>query len=415
MRRGLAAGSRAASAGAFVGGSLIFANAMSYVFTLVAARRMGPAEYGVLAAMMSLFLIVNVAAMGLQTAAARRLAVAPERVRAMGRIVGWSAAGTGLAVALACVAATPPLVSSLRLDSPALVLLLACAALLLALMGGQLGVLQGTEHWHSFAMVYVVFGVTRLLCGWLGLALVGGATGAFGGVVLGTALTVLAGSVSARARASHGPDSHPPSRRAIRSLLVESGHAMTLLFAFFALSSADVLLARATLDAHDAGLYAAGQILAKSVLFLPSFVSVVAFPRLARGGRRKLHLAGLAVVLGIGLVVVLGTVAFPGLALTLVGGASYAQTGQSLWEFAALGAVLAGIQLLVTTALARRHTRAAWVVWVALAFIAAAGLASDTWTALLHWVLAIDVLLLLALVALTWRDRFTAGELSEQP
>jgi len=245
--------------------------------------------------------------------------------------------------------------------------------------------------------------------------LVGGATGAFGGVVLGTALTVLAGSVAARARASHGPDSHPPSRRAIRSLLVESGHAMTLLFAFFALSSADVLLARATLDAHDAGLYAAGQILAKSVLFLPSFVSVVAFPRLARGGRRKLHLAGLAVVLGIGLVVVLGTVAFPGLALTLVGGASYAQTGQSLWEFAALGAVLAGIQLLVTTALARRHTRAAWVVWVALAFIAAAGLASDTWTALLHWVLAIDVLLLLALVALTWRDRFTAGELSEQP
>ena len=42
-----------------------------------------------------------------------------------------------------------------------------------------------------------------------------------------------------------------------------------------------MILARSTLDAHDAGLYAGGLILAKAMLFLPQFVVVVAFPAMA--------------------------------------------------------------------------------------------------------------------------------------
>ena len=53
------------------------------------------------------------------------------------------------------------------------------------------------------------------------------------------------------------------------------------LLAFFALSNADIVVARNVLDGHDAGLYAGGLILTKAVLFLPQFVVVVAFPSMA--------------------------------------------------------------------------------------------------------------------------------------
>ena len=66
-------------------------------------------------------------------------------------------------------------------------------------------------------------------------------------------------------------------------MLRELFHNSHALLAFFALSNADVVIARSTLDPHDAGLYAGGLILAKAVLFLPQFVVVVAFPSMSGG------------------------------------------------------------------------------------------------------------------------------------
>ena len=63
-----------------------------------------------------------------------------------------------------------------------------------------------------------------------------------------------------------------------RAMLMESVHNAQVLFVFFALSSVDIVIARNVLDEHDAGLYAAGLIMTKVMLFLPQFVVVVAFP-----------------------------------------------------------------------------------------------------------------------------------------
>ena len=65
------------------------------------------------------------------------------------------------------------------------------------------------------------------------------------------------------------------------SVLRESVRNSHALFAFFALSNADVIVARSVLDAHESGLYAGGLILVKAVLFLPQFVVVVAFPSMS--------------------------------------------------------------------------------------------------------------------------------------
>ena len=71
----------------------------------------------------------------------------------------------------------------------------------------------------------------------------------------------------------------------LRPVLREVVHNSQALLAFFALSNADVIVARNVLDDHDAGLYAGGLILTKAVLFLPQFVVVLAFPAMSVGHR----------------------------------------------------------------------------------------------------------------------------------
>ena len=51
-------------------------NVTTYGFTILAARILGPAEYGALAAVMGLLLVVNVLSLGLQATGARRVSAA---------------------------------------------------------------------------------------------------------------------------------------------------------------------------------------------------------------------------------------------------------------------------------------------------------------------------------------------------
>ncbi len=72
-----------------------------------------------------------------------------------------------------------------------------------------------------------------------------------------------------------------------RRVIRESVHNSQVLLAFFALSNADIVIARNVLDEHDAGLYAGGLILTKAVLFLPQFVVVIAFPSMSTIAERR--------------------------------------------------------------------------------------------------------------------------------
>ena len=120
-------------------------------------------------------------------------------------------------------------------------------------------------------------------------------------------------------------------------MLRETLHNSHALLAFFALSNADVIIARSTLDEHQAGLYAGGLILPKAVLFLPQFVVVIAFPSMSKqGAGRQMHLVSLAAVLGHRR----GDRRWASrccrrLAVVFVGGPEYADLQGRLWVFAA--------------------------------------------------------------------------------
>ncbi len=374
-------------------------NAAAYVFTVLAARVLGPEGYSAVAALMGVVLVSNVVAMGVQATTARHVAAHGHAGDAATLLATGRRAG--LALAVVTLALSPVLAAVFHLDSWLTAATVALTSGALAVTGTQLGLLQGSRRWRDFALLSIAFGLGRLVVGgtalWLGAtplaAMAGVAAGAL--VPVGVGHLLLRRVLRDRAR----------GEVSLRTLAREALHDTHILLAFFVLTQADVFIARATLPPEESGLYAAGLILAKAVLFLPTFVAVVAYPTLARrGGRRHVHHAGLLLVLAIGLVVVLGVLALPSLALAFVGGPAYAAVQPDLWLFAVLGTVTAMVQLLVQTALARRHRRAVWWVWGALAVVVAAVPFVTDGHGLLLLVLGVDTLLLAVLVGVTWSD-----------
>ena len=160
-------------------------NVGTYGFTLVAARMLGPKEYGAVAALMGLLLVVNVLSVGLQATGARQVAADPShRERIENRIL-VTARRSAWALGLLCLVLSPLVTIALDLGSFAPALLVAAIAVPLTVMGGQAGIFQGEKKWTPLAAIYLGMGLGRLGFGALGVAVRPDATGAMAGVLLG--------------------------------------------------------------------------------------------------------------------------------------------------------------------------------------------------------------------------------------
>lgn len=377
-------------------------NLGTYGFTILAARVLGPVQYGALAAVMGVLLVVNVAALGLQATGARRVAATPQHVEAIEGQILTAGYRTALALGAICLLASPLIRALLGLESLLTAVLLAVTVIPLTITGAQGGVLQGERRWLPLALVYLGSGVGRLGCGAIGLVIRPDSVGAMAGVAVGACLPTIVGWLALRrARpAQRRPGPRPASPRPPGGLTQELLHNSHALLAFFALSNIDVIVARAVLPEHDAGLYAGGLILTKAVLFLPQFVVVIAFPSMARsqrtpGARRK----ALALVLAIGALTTGGVVTLPALAVTFIGGHQYSEIEPVIWLFAVLGTILALLQLTVYDVVAQQDQRSVALIWGALVTLVVAAQPVTTVTWLLVTVTAIDGILLIVLLA----------------
>jgi O-antigen/teichoic acid export membrane protein len=381
-------------------------NLGTYGFTLIAARILGPGEYGALAAVMGLLLIVNVVSLGLQATGARRVSAAPDDLERIEADILTATYKSAIGVGLICLASIPVVTYVLRLDNWLIAGMIALTAIPLTVMGGQAGILQGERRWLPLAGIYLGVGLGRVFFGTIGLLLEGDTLGGMTGVAVGAVVPVIVGSVALRRRARAGrPASAEPaqpgrSRRVIRELFHNS-HA---LLAFFVLSNVDVVIARIMLDNQEGGLYAGGLILAKAVLFLPQFVVVVAFPSMsAADARVSMTFKALGLVLGIGVAATLFAWAVPELAVEFIGGKAYLELSSLIWAFAAIGTIWAMIQLLVYNVVARQNRRGVLAVWAGTVALAALAPAVATVPFLLTAVIVVESVVLLVLVGLGLR------------
>ena len=385
----------------YVTAAIVLLNLGTYGFTIAAAHLLGPEQFGATAALLGLLLVLNVVGLGLQTTAARRITQAdPADVPAVeAQLLALTYRAAPL-LGLLCLVAVPLIDEAFRLHSWATAATIALVATPQAAFLGQAGVLQGRRRWRAVAVLFATNGLGRVGFGLLGMAISSDALGAMLGTAAGCIAPLLVGFWALRA-----DPSAPRRPDPLRSVVAELARNSQALLAFLALSNADVLVARVTLSEHRAGLYAAGLIMTKAVLFLPQFVVVLAFPSMAAGGdeRRETHTRALALVTLLGVAAVLGAAVLQSLALTFVGGNEYDAVAGRLWLFALLGTVLSLLQVLVYDVVARQHHRAVIGIWVAVVAIAASAPFVSTTPQLLGWVLGVDTAVLLGLGLLTRR------------
>ncbi|GAA1930697.1 lipopolysaccharide biosynthesis protein [Nocardioides hwasunensis] len=388
------------SGGGQIAVAMMVMNFATYGFTMSAARVIGPASYGAFFALMNLVMIVSVVQLGLQATAARRISADPAHVGQIERgILRVSIRASLLLSGLLLVAA--PLVDRLLdLDSLSTAALAAVVAFPMTMMGAQAGILQGERRWRELGILYVLAGVPRLV---VGLALILWQPTefmAFLGVTIGFFAPYLYGTLVLRNERATG-ETH--ERHGFLPIIKEALINSQALFAYFALTNTDMLVGRTVLDSHDSGLYAAGLIVARAVMFLPQFVVVVAFPSMAtEHGRGKALAQSVGAVTALGVVCTAATAALPQLALIFAGGGEYDEVADLLWLFALLGTTMAVLQLLVYSVLARQGTLSIALVWVAL--VVMVGIASSmvsTVAGLLTVVLTVEVVLLAVLLAIS--------------
>jgi O-antigen/teichoic acid export membrane protein len=348
--------------------AMLAGNAVSYLFTVVVARQLGPASYGALGGLLAVVIALAVPGMAFQVVVARRVAICQRDGVDAGTLqaaVLRLALALGAAVALPALAAAPLLSGFLHLGSLGPAAWLAVNLAPLPLLFAVSGMLQGRERFGALTGILLVMAAGKLP---LGVALVAagyGVEGALAGVAAGTLAAALLGLVATGGAGRH-PERAAPD--VTRGLGVELAAAVAGVFGLVVLTNLDVLLARHYLPATASGLYAAGSVVAKVAYWAPLAGMMVVFPRLAAGAGRRALLRQVALAtLGFGALCTAGAALLAAWPALLPFGRAYAAVGSDLTLFAALGTAFAMVQLLLFSDIAAGGRRSAWPVGVAAA------------------------------------------------
>lgn len=331
------------------------ANAASYLLQVPASRLLGVEGYGEFASLLAAQLVLAVSALALQSVVARE--VVHGRSRESLRALGYRCAAvvSVLAIVLAPIVAFALDTSVLAAGSALIV------APLLVMLAGEQGLLQGSGQFGRLSIVLASAGFGKVIPAVIALAL-----GAGPGVTL-AASAVGTGVVAVGARLQGRGDASVTDSGAARLGVGTVLRASQVQLALIALSSLDLVLARVQLSSGDSGLYALGAVATKAAFWLPQAVGVVLYPRMANPvhSARALRSA-MAVVGGIGVVLVVGSVVAAGL-IPVVIGDDYRGVQNYIWIFALQGACLALLQSVLLWAIAGERTPLALLAWFGVA------------------------------------------------
>jgi O-antigen/teichoic acid export membrane protein len=353
---------------AIVGIGLLVSQVIAMLQMLVVSRILGPEQFGAFGALAVILLLGSTAMAAIQVVIARHVASG----QADRHVGAWPVLLVGLAT-FGLTAAVSPLVSSLLNLSDLLGLLLVAATFIpFAITGAQLGLLQGAELHARLGTLYVVATAARVGGAITGAAIGGTADGTLLGLSLGAGVGALAGQLLLGGLPTWGG-----REEGAREFLVEVFHAAHALIALYALTNVDVLLARGQLSAYDAGLYAAGALVARAVFFLPQAILIAAFPRMVAGARNAQRQAVVGVA-GLGLLATAVVALAPELVVRIMSGEKYLAVADEVWIFALAGAGFGVVQVLLYARMAHHDRRATILLWSGVGALVTLGLVLGT-------------------------------------
>lgn len=300
--------------------------ASTAAFQLLVIRGLGPSVYGLLASFLALINVASIGSAALRNSVAVATAEARRRpVRRGPRLDGSTIEALVLgAICTVGVLVASPLLGSGEVSPLALVF----AALTVGpyfLFARAQGLLQGAGRARAVVLWSTGAQVLQLGLSVVALALGWSAVGVLGALLL----TSVLGTVGAAAQARRGALGTGP-----RAFSADTVVVLLLTVVFTWVTSMDVVLVRGGSPADVAGAYAAAVTVIKTILIVPSTLSLYLLPRfVARRDDSSMTRLGVAVTLGITLVaslVMVGLVTWLGDVVAAIFGDGYAQTAELL-------------------------------------------------------------------------------------
>ena len=268
----------------FVGGGC------DYLFQLYMSGTMTGPDFSELAALLGVFYLASAPAQVFSTFLVKqtsRLSVEGRQneIAWLTRKIVIYEAMTGAAIALALFILLPSLSSFIYLSSTFPIFLLMAGVMVALLSPVGYGTSQGLQRFYYNAAYGITGPATKLASGIILVALGFAILGALGGVLIGLVLAMVVSLYSIRDlfRADPVPVPKEDLERMKRSIL----HVIIAVACLNIMVYIDVVLARRYLDPDTAGLYAVCSMLGKIILFLPSSINIVIYPKLAAAHAKR--------------------------------------------------------------------------------------------------------------------------------
>lgn len=345
-----------------VGAATLVANGAAFLLSMVAARVLGPTDFGAFGALIGILLILATVGISIQALAARRVSTAQaDRAEVEGQLMRLATyVGAGLAVA-GVVAAWP---LGFVFSIPWIAVATGIASLGFVIFGSAaLGIAQGREERIPFSVAFVALNGIRAVGGIIGVLALSSVVGVGIGLLAGCGVGAYIAyrKVSPGARASKVGD----------GMGVELGHIVHALMVLFTLTNVDVLLARLFLSETGSSEYSVGVLLAKIAFFLPNAVLIVLFPKMSGQNSRRPVLIATGLTAMVGVAITSFAFLFGPLVVRILGGIQYESVAADMWLFALEGSAFALVQVLLYSRLAAQDRRAVLAVWGALVALVA--------------------------------------------
>ncbi len=347
----------------------------NYLYYVLAARALTPAEFAEVSAMTGLATIAFMPATGVQAALAREIAALtarglPDEAQGLIRFVTRRMLLVQAGLLVVLVAAAPAAVAVLVLGSVGV--WLAGALWIVLGLGLQVsqGIHQGREHFGRVGAILAgPLGVLRAVL-LVPLVAVAGVVGALGALVLATVIGLVV-SFGGTGRAARTPVRSTAAK-------LDVGPALVALAGFASLTNLDLLAAKVTLTSTEAGLYASAALLGKIALYGPSALALMLLPKVAARFESGLSvrspaLLTMAATLATGGAVTLAILLAPSSLVVGVFGAAYADAYALAAPLAGVMTLLALVYVHIMVSLARGDWRLIGIV-VAAAVAQAVGL-----------------------------------------
>lgn len=349
--------------------SSMFSNLTAYLFNLFVGRSLGPTNYGILAAVISLLSIISI----LTATASLVIVRFTSGYKAQG---DWASLavifkklnlvffGLGLALFLVFYFFRFSLADFLKIPDPLPIVILGGLFFFSVAQTVNNGIITGLQNFNFIAITGAFSATLKLLLGFVFVLMGFSVNGALGAITLAIGATYLLSFVPLR-RLFTGQPSHGPAIP-WRSFFVYSGPVLIATLGLNLLINSDIIMVKRYFLPSEAGIYSALSLVGRVIFFATSSIVAVMFSLVAErhsGERKYKHLLyySLLLTLAVSLPVIVFYYLFPAFSMKFFFGDKYLSASPYLWLFGVFITLYSLVNILVNFLLSIKKVSVAWL------------------------------------------------------